>query len=128
MLRIRQRPGVVTIAAIAVAVGMLPLPYGYYVLLRLFLCGVSLYCLTRPSMRDAKNWVLTVRVTLAAENARPITRPFERCLLPNGGAQTKWWFVGESFYENCFLDSLTGFSRGTLAWQNPIRSGIARLF
>ena len=34
----RRVPGVVTIAAIAVAIGLLPLPYGYYMLLRLFLC------------------------------------------------------------------------------------------
>ena len=38
-------PGVVTIAAITVAIGLLPLPYGYYTLLRLFLCGVRLYFL-----------------------------------------------------------------------------------
>jgi hypothetical protein len=52
-------PDVVTIAAIAVAIGLLPMPYEYYVLLRLFLCGVSVYFLTRPfGVRDAEKWVL----------------------------------------------------------------------
>ena len=55
----RRSPGLITIAAAAVAIGLLPLPYGYYVLLRLFLCGVSLYFLTRPSgVRDVEKWVL----------------------------------------------------------------------
>ena len=55
----RRSPGLITIAAIAVAIGLLPLPYDYYVLLRLFLCGVSLYFLTRPTgVRDAEKWVL----------------------------------------------------------------------
>ena len=51
-------PGLITIAAVAVALGVLPLPYGYYVLLRLFLCGVSVYFLTRPvGVRDVEKWV-----------------------------------------------------------------------
>jgi len=55
----RRFPGFITIAAIAVALGLLPLPYEYYVLLRLFLCGVCLYFLTRPRrVRDAEKWVL----------------------------------------------------------------------
>lgn len=55
----RPSPDVITIAAIAVAIGLLPLPYEYYVLLRLFLCGMSLYFLTRPrGVRDAEKWVL----------------------------------------------------------------------
>jgi len=61
----RRAPGVVTIAAIAVAIGLLPLPYGYYVLLRIFLCGLSLYFLTRPTgIRDAEKWVLAGLVLL----------------------------------------------------------------
>ena len=48
-----------TIAAIAVAIGLLPLPDDYYVLLRFFLCGLSLYFLTRTTgVRDAEKWVL----------------------------------------------------------------------
>jgi hypothetical protein len=43
VVRLQRPPGVVAIAAIAVAIGLLPMPYGYYMLLRLFLCGVSLY-------------------------------------------------------------------------------------
>jgi hypothetical protein len=55
----RRSPGVVTIAAIAVAIGLLPLPYGYYMLLRLFLCGVCLYYVTSVvRVRDAEKWVL----------------------------------------------------------------------
>lgn len=49
---------VVTIAALAVAIGLLPLPYDYYVLLRLFLCGLSLYFLTRPGLQESERWVL----------------------------------------------------------------------
>ena len=61
----RRPPDVITIAAIAVAIGLLPLPYGYYVLLRLFLCGLSLYFLTRPrGLRDAEKWVLGGLVVL----------------------------------------------------------------
>ena len=52
-------PGVVTIAAIAVAIGLLPLPYGYYMLLRLFLCVLCIYFLsTVPGVRDGEKWVL----------------------------------------------------------------------
>ena len=54
-----RTPGLITIAAVAVAIGLLPVPYGYFVLLRLFLCGVSLYFLTRPrGVREAEKWVL----------------------------------------------------------------------
>jgi hypothetical protein len=61
----RRPPSVVTIAAVAVAIGLLPLPYGYYMLLRLFLCGVSLYFLTRPSgVHDTEKWVLVGLVVL----------------------------------------------------------------
>lgn len=49
--------GLITITAVAVAIGLLLMPYGYYVLLRLFLCGVSGYFLTRPGgVRDAEKW------------------------------------------------------------------------
>ena len=54
----RRPPGLITIAAAVVALGLLPMPYGYYVLLRLFLCGVSLYFLTRPRVRETEKWVL----------------------------------------------------------------------
>jgi hypothetical protein len=58
-------PGFITIAAVAVAIGLLPLPSGYYMLLRFFLCGVSLYFLTRPTgLRDAEKWVLAGLVVL----------------------------------------------------------------
>jgi hypothetical protein len=55
----RRRPGVVTIAAIAVAVGLLPLPYGYYMLLRVFLCVLCVYFLSSVrGVRDGEKWVL----------------------------------------------------------------------
>jgi Family of unknown function (DUF6804) len=61
----RRLPDVVTIAALAVAIGLLPLPYGYYMLLRLFLCGVCFYCLTvLPRVRDGEKWILTGLVVL----------------------------------------------------------------
>jgi hypothetical protein len=63
--RWNRPPGFITIAAVAVAVGLLPLPYGYYMLLRLFLCGISLYFLTRPrGVRDGEKWVLVGLVVL----------------------------------------------------------------
>ena len=61
----RRAPSVITIGAVAVSIGLLPLPYGYYMLLRLFLCGVSLYFLTRPrGVRDVEKWVLAGLVVL----------------------------------------------------------------
>ena len=60
----RDPPGVVTIAAVAVAIGLLPLPYEYYVLLRFFLCGLCVYFLTRPRVRDAEKWVLVGLIVL----------------------------------------------------------------
>jgi Family of unknown function (DUF6804) len=61
----RRSPAFITIAALAVAIGLLPLPDGYYVLLRLFLCGVSFYFLARPrDVRDAEKWVLVGLIVL----------------------------------------------------------------
>ena len=54
-----------TIAWIAVAIGLLPMPYGYYMLLRFFFCGVSLFYLTRPvGVRESEKWVLVGMVVL----------------------------------------------------------------
>lgn len=65
MLRSRRPPDVLTIAAVAVAVGLLPLPDGYYVLLQFFLCGLCLYFLAAvPRVRDSEKWVLTGLVIL----------------------------------------------------------------
>jgi multisubunit Na+/H+ antiporter MnhB subunit len=65
---VRWKPpdlGLVAIAGIAVAIGLLPLPYEYYVLLRVFLCGVSLYFLAGPSAcRDWEKWVLVGLIVL----------------------------------------------------------------
>jgi uncharacterized protein DUF6804 len=55
----RRPPGIVTIAWVAVAIGLLPMPYGYYMLLRLFFCGVSLFFLTRETgVREVEKWIL----------------------------------------------------------------------
>ena len=55
----RRLPGVVTIAAVAVGIGLLPLPYGYYMLLRLFLCVLCIYFLSSVrGIRDGEKWVL----------------------------------------------------------------------
>jgi hypothetical protein len=60
-----KRPTLITIVALAVGIGLLPLPSDYYVLLRLFLCGVSLYFLTRPGgVRDSEKWILGGLVVL----------------------------------------------------------------
>ena len=60
LMKSRRPPDVITIAAVAVAIGLLPLPHEYYMLLRLFLCGVSVYYLSSlPGVRDSEKWVLT---------------------------------------------------------------------
>ena len=65
MLRIRRSFDVLAIAAVAVAIGLLPLPSGYYMLLRLFLCGLCLYFLAVvPRVRDGEKWILTGLVVL----------------------------------------------------------------
>jgi hypothetical protein len=59
MLNNWRSPGLITIAGLAVGVGLLPLPFEYFVLLRLFLCGVCLYYLSSlPKVRDGEKWVL----------------------------------------------------------------------
>jgi hypothetical protein len=51
--------GLVIAAAVAVAIGLLPMPYSYYMLLRLSLCGVSVYYIVSvPGVRDGEKWVL----------------------------------------------------------------------
>ena len=54
-----RRPGVIMIAWLAVGLGLLPMPGEYYVLVRIFFCGLSIYFLARPAgVRDAEKWVL----------------------------------------------------------------------
>jgi hypothetical protein len=61
----RRPPDLITITAAAVAIGLLPMPSDYYVLLRLFLCGVSVYFLTRPhGVREKEKWLLAGLVVL----------------------------------------------------------------
>lgn len=48
-----------TIAAIAVAIGLLPMPYEYYVLLRFLLCGMSIWLLSQVAGGSGVTpWVL----------------------------------------------------------------------
>ena len=62
---IRHRLTVVTIAAIAVAAGLLPLPGEYYALLRIFLCGVCVYFLVQPAgVPDVAKWLLVALAIL----------------------------------------------------------------
>ncbi|MGH9256216.1 MAG: DUF6804 family protein [Vicinamibacterales bacterium] len=64
-MRWAWRPGFVAIAWIAVAIGLLPMPGEYYVLVRVFFCGIGIYFLTRPAgVRDVERWVLTGLVVL----------------------------------------------------------------
>ena len=61
----RPLPKIVTIAGVAVAIGLLPAPSEYYALARLFFCGASLYYLSRPTgVSDAGKWVLVGLVIL----------------------------------------------------------------
>ena len=61
----RRVPKIVTIAGVAVAIGLLPMPPEYYALVRLFFCGVSLYYLSRPTgVSDAGKWLLVGLVIL----------------------------------------------------------------
>lgn len=54
-----RRPGVITIAWLAVALGLLPMPGEYYMLARVFFCGLSIYFLTKPAgVRNVEKWVL----------------------------------------------------------------------
>jgi hypothetical protein len=62
---IRQRLTVVTVAAIAVGIGVLPMPVEYYALLRIFLCGVCVYFLVQPAgVPDAAKWLLVALAIL----------------------------------------------------------------
>ena len=64
-MRIRRSFDVLAIAAVAVALGFLPLPDGYYMLLGLFLCGLCLYFLAVvPGVKDGEKWVLTGLIIL----------------------------------------------------------------
>jgi hypothetical protein len=58
--QLQRVPGIVKIAAAAVAIGLLPLPYDYYILLRLLLCVVCIYYLSSGRrIRDWEKWLLT---------------------------------------------------------------------
>ena len=62
---IRQRLTVVTIAAIAVGVSLLPMPGEYYALLRIFLSGVCVYFLVQPAgVPDLAKWLLVALAIL----------------------------------------------------------------
>jgi hypothetical protein len=52
-----KRPTVM-ISGVAVAIGLLPMPYGYYMLLRTFFSVLSVYYLTSVRARDWEKWLL----------------------------------------------------------------------
>lgn len=60
-LRITPVRSASLIATIAVIIGFADLPYGYYMLLRLFLCGVSLFFLVGANLvlEDWHRWTLS---------------------------------------------------------------------
>ena len=61
----RPLPKIATIAGVAVAIGLLPMPSEYFALVRLFFCGVSLYYLSRPTgVSDPEKWLLVGLVIL----------------------------------------------------------------
>ena len=80
-----------TIAAAAVAIGLLPLPYQYYQIVRLLLCGLCIYYLSSVrGVSDREKWVLTGLVILH----NPVL-PIElgsRILWSIVGAGTVAWF------------------------------------
>lgn len=55
----RERSAIALIGSIAVLIGLGDLPYGYYTLLRLVLCGVCLFLLfsSRPIQIEWQRWV-----------------------------------------------------------------------
>lgn len=54
-----RRPGVIAIAWLAAALGLLPLPGEYYMLVRVFFCGLCIYFLAKPAgIRDLEKWIL----------------------------------------------------------------------
>ncbi len=56
----------IAVAAVGVVVGLGDMPYGYYLLLRLVLCGVSLYLLVGAGLAlvDWQRWTLGASVVL----------------------------------------------------------------
>lgn len=52
-------------ASVAVALGLLPMPYGYYALLRLFFCGCGVSLFYLPiGVSDGEKWLLVGLVIL----------------------------------------------------------------
>lgn len=65
MLRLPCSPSVVTIAAAAVALGLLPMPSEYYVLLRFLLCGMAVWLLSQATGgSEATRWLLVALAIL----------------------------------------------------------------
>jgi hypothetical protein len=90
-----RTPGVVTIAALAIGIGLLPLPYEYYMLLRIFLCGVCLYFLTvMPRVTDREKWVLTGLVILY-NPVFPIEFGSKLLWIVMSFATVTWWWYLE---------------------------------
>ena len=71
------------IATIGVAIGFGELPYGYYMLLRLFLCGVSLFVIAGANLAlaDWEKWLLGGFAVLYIRSCRfaSVIKTFGRC-------------------------------------------------
>jgi hypothetical protein len=95
MFTFRRSPSLITIAAVAVAIGLLPLPYEYYMLLRLLLCGLCIYYLSSvPGVRDVERWALT-GLAILHNPVAPIELGSKLLwFVVNWGTVTWLWYLG----------------------------------
>ena len=99
MFRSRRAPNFVTIAAAGVAIGLLPLPSEYYMLLRLLLCGLCIYYLAGVrGISDREKWVLT-GLAILYNPVVPVefgTKPL--WILMSAGTVLWLWLLGRRAY------------------------------
>jgi hypothetical protein len=89
----RQRLTIVTIAAVTVAIGLLPMPGEYYALLRIFLCGVAVYFLVQPAgVPDAAKWVL-VALAILHNPIAPLELGSDSLAVVNIGTVIVFWLI-----------------------------------
>jgi hypothetical protein len=64
-VRFRRRLSLVTAAAAATAIGLLPMPGEYYALVRIFFAGLGLYYVAQPAaVPDWARWALVALIVL----------------------------------------------------------------
>jgi hypothetical protein len=99
MFRSGRSPNLVAIAGAGVAIGLLPLPSEYYMLLRLLLCGLSVYYLAGVrGISDREKWVLTA-LAILYNPVVPVefgTKPV--WILMSAGTVLWLWFLGRRAY------------------------------